>query len=178
MADLPGLAFSVSHTTRPRRQGEEDGFDYHFVSRKTFQKILSSDSSGFLEWAEVYGNLYGTSREEVVKQIDTGKDVILDIDVQGAIQVQQSADPVSIFVSPPSMKELERRLRHRGTENEKELKVRLENAVKELALSSRYDYFIVNDRLDDAVESLRAIIISERSRRRRSPAGLPVQLKS
>lgn len=178
MASLPGLNFSVSHTTRLPRPGEEDGRDYHFVSREIFHAMQSAESSGFLEWAEVYGNLYGTSRAEVARHLAAGDDVILDIDVQGALQVQQSSDPVSVFIAPPSIKELESRLRKRGTENEQELQVRLLTASKELAFSSGYDYLIINDQLQEAVESLRSIIIAERCRRRRSPAGLPVHLQS
>ena len=97
MADLPGLVFSVSHTTRPPRPGEEDGRDYHFVSLHDFLDIRSSGESGFLEWAEVHGNLYGTSRKEVERHLGSGLDVILDIDVQGARQVQENFSPVSIY---------------------------------------------------------------------------------
>ncbi len=175
MADLPGLVFSVSHTTRPPRPGEEDGRDYHFVSLHDFLDIRSSGESGFLEWAEVHGNLYGTSRKEVERHLGSGLDVILDIDVQGARQVQENFSPVSIFIAPPSIEELESRLRKRGTENEKDLEVRLENAKKELSCSGRYDYLIVNDELQEAVDSLRSIIIAERCRGRRTPAGYPAE---
>jgi len=177
MPDLPGIVFSVSHTTRPPRPGEEDGRDYHFVSRETFLDIRSSEASGFLEWAEVYGNLYGTSRPEVARNLNSGLDIILDIDVQGALQVQESSEPVSVFIAPPSIEELESRLRKRGTENKKDLEVRLENVKKELSFTDRYDYLIINDQLQEAVESLRSIIIAERCRRRRSPAGYPVAQK-
>ena len=175
MADLPGLVFSVSHTTRPPRPGEEDGRDYHFVSLHDFLDIRSSGGSGFLEWAEVHGNLYGTSRKEVERHLGSGLDVILDIDVQGARQVQENFSPVSIFIAPPSIEELESRLRKRGTENEKNLEVRLENAKKELSCSGRYDYLIVNDELQEAVDSLRSIIIAERCRGRRTPEGYPAE---
>ena len=177
MADLPGLVFSVSHTTRSPRHGEEDGRDYHFVSREAFASIRSQAPSGFLEWAEVHGNLYGTSRKEVAKQIDAGNDVILDIDVQGALQVKENGDPVLIFIAPPSLEVLENRLRSRGTESEENIQLRLENARKELAFCDRYNYLIINDLLPDAVDSIRSIIVAERCRRRRSPAGIPFQLK-
>ena len=174
MAGLPGLVFSVSHTTRPPRPGEVAGRDYHFVSRQEFQAMQEGIPPGFLEWAEVHGNLYGTGRAEVERQLQAGQDVILDIDVQGALQVRDAAAPVMIFIAPPTLAELEARLRRRGTESEDTIRLRLDNARKELTLTGRYDYLIINDRLEEAVDSLRSIIIAERCRRRRSPAGLPV----
>jgi guanylate kinase len=171
MRDLPGLVFSVSHTSRQPRRGEQDGVDYHFVDTATFTEIRDRQPRGFLEWAEVHGNMYGTSVEEVSRHQQAGSDVILDIDVQGAAQVRQQANPVTIFIAPPSLVELERRLRGRGTEDEKTLAIRLENAQKELVCIPAYDYLIVNDRLAEAVDSLRSIIIAERSRQRRTIAG-------
>lgn len=173
MADLPGLVFSVSHTTRSSRPGEKEGQDYHFVSREEFLAIQQRDPSGFLEWAEVHGNLYGTSREEVEHHLQTGRDVVLDIDVQGAMLVPAAADPVTVFITPPSIAELEARLRGRGTESEANIALRLVNAKKELFHRDKYEYLVVNDRLPEAVESLRAIIIAERCRRRRSLDGTP-----
>lgn len=171
MAVLPGLVFSVSHTTRPPRPGEVDGRDYYFVSRQEFLAMQEGTPPGFLEWAEVHGNLYGTGRAEVERQLQAGQDVILDIDVQGALQVRNAAAPVLIFIAPPTLAELEARLRRRGTESEDTIRLRLDNARKELALADRYDYLIVNDCLEEAIDSLRAIIVAERCRRRRSPAG-------
>ncbi|NIA04637.1 MAG: guanylate kinase [Proteobacteria bacterium] len=176
MAGLPGLVFSVSHTTRKPRPGEQDGRDYYFVSRLEFESIRDRHPSGFLEWAEVHGNLYGTSRAAVEQRLGGGRDVVLDIDVQGAAQIRQSADPVTVFIAPPSLAELEARLRGRGTENEQTLALRLENAKQELTTMDLYDYLVVNDRLDEAVESLRSIIIAERCRRRRTVDGVPVQV--
>ncbi|VAW40432.1 Guanylate kinase [hydrothermal vent metagenome] len=176
MADLPGLVFSVSHTTRKPRPGEEDGRDYYFVSRQEFENIRDRHPSGFLEWAEVHGNLYGTSRAAVEQRLGAGRDVVLDIDVQGAAQIRKSADSVTVFIAPPSLAELEARLRGRGTEDEQSLALRLENAKQELAAMDRYDYLVVNDRLDEAVESLRSIIIAERCRRRRAVDGAPVRV--
>ncbi len=176
MAGLPGLVFSVSHTTRQPRPGEEDGRDYYFVSRREFESIRDRQPSGFLEWAEVHGNLYGTSRAAVEQRLGAGRDVVLDIDVQGAAQIRKSADPVAVFIAPPSLAELEARLRGRGTEDEQTLALRLENAKQELAAMDRYDYLIVNDRLAEAVESLRSIIIAERCRRRRTVDGVPVRV--
>ncbi len=174
MARLPGLVFSVSHTTRAPRPGEVAGRDYHFVSPEEFQAMREGDPPGFLEWAEVHGNLYGTGRAEVERQLQSGRDVILDIDVQGALQVQGAAAPVMIFIAPPSLAELESRLRRRGTESEETISLRLDNARQELKYTDRYDYLIINDRLEEAVDSLHSIIVAERCRRRRSPDGLPV----
>lgn len=176
MVDLPGLVFSVSHTTRSPRPGEIDGQDYHFVSKDEFLAIQQRQPSGFLEWAEVHGNLYGTSRKEVERHLQAGRDVVLDIDVQGAMQVLQAADPVTVFITPPSLVELEQRLRGRGTESKENLALRLDNAKKELSRMDRYDYLVVNDRLPDAVESLRAVIIAERCRRQRSLDGKPLKV--
>jgi guanylate kinase len=119
--------------------------------------------------------MYGTSVDEVEMHRRAGHDVILDIDVQGAAQVRQRTKTVTIFISPPSLEELERRLRGRATESEATIAVRLNNARKELACIDAYDYLIVNDRLEEAVDSLRSIIIAERCRQRRTPCGLPMQ---
>ena len=175
MKRLPGLVFSVSHTTRQPRPGEINGVHYHFVDASAFARIRDRQPTGFLEWAEVHGNMYGTSVEEVSRHQGAGCDVILDIDVQGAAQVRDRAHPVTIFIAPPSLSELERRLRGRGTENEATLAVRLENARRELACVTAYNYLIINDRLEEAAESLRSIIIAERSRQRRTPAGQAMQ---
>ena len=176
MADLSGLVFSVSHTTRSPRHGEKDGQDYHFVSREAFLDIQQRQPSGFLEWAEVHGNLYGTSRDEVEHHLQAGLDVVLDIDVQGAMQVMEAVDPVTVFITPPSLAELERRLRGRGTEDEENLVLRLENAKKELLYREKYDYLVINDRLPEAIESLRAVIIAERCRRNRSKDGKQIDV--
>ncbi len=174
MTDLPGLVFSVSHTTREPRPGEEDGRDYHFVSHEQFKEIRDQQPSGFLEWAEVHGNCYGTSRQDVEARLAEGMDVVLDIDIQGAEQICQNASPVTIFIAPPSLSELERRLRGRGTESEESLAVRLANAEKEMQAADAYTYLIVNDQLDDAIQALRAVIIAERCRRRRRVDGASV----
>ncbi len=176
MAGLPGLVFSVSHTTRPPRPGEKGGRDYHFVSRREFEAIRDREPPGFLEWAEVHGNLYGTSREEVGRLRTRGLDVVLDIDVQGAAQIRRSCDPVTVFIAPPSLAELERRLRGRGTEAEETIALRLANARREMQAMADYDYLVVNDDLEVAVDALRSIIVAERCRRRRDPSGRPVEL--
>jgi len=174
MADLPNLVFSVSHTTRAPRSGETDGVHYHFVDQGAFRAIRDLQPTGFLEWAEVHGNLYGTSLAEVEARQQAGCDVLLDIDVQGAAQVRQRSAPVTVFIAPPSLPVLEQRLRGRGTEDEATIAKRLNNVRKELASAGAYDYLIVNDQLDEAVESLRSIIIAERSRRRRTVNGQPM----
>lgn len=177
MDDLPGLVFSVSFTTRAPRTGEEEGRDYHFISAEEFRRIRSRQPSGFLEWAEVHGNLYGTGREEVEHHLRAGRDVILDIDVQGAMQIRKTSAPVLIFIAPPSPSELESRLRKRGTETGGAIALRLENARREMRYTDEYDYLIVNDRLSEAVDCLRSIIVAERCRRRRSTAGLPARIE-
>jgi guanylate kinase len=171
---LPGVAFSVSHTTRAPRPAERAGVHYHFVGRDEFAALR--DRGGFLEWAEVHGNFYGTSKEAVGGQLARGIDLILDIDVQGAGQVraQREWPAVSIFVVPPSWGELERRLTARNTDGAATIRLRLDNARREMAAAGQYDYVVVNDILEEAVDTLRAVIIAERSRHRRSRAGLPL----
>lgn len=144
MAAVPGLVFSVSHTTRQPRPNEQNGRDYHFVARREFLEIRDQDPSGFLEWAEVHGNMYGTSRHSVQQQLFDGLDVVLDIDVQGARQLRNELDSVSVFIAPPSLGELEKRLRRRGTEEEHILQLRLQNAKKELKATVEYDYLIIS----------------------------------
>ncbi|MCF6290274.1 MAG: guanylate kinase [Desulfobacterales bacterium] len=175
MAGLPGLAFSVSHTTRPPRAGEKNGVDYHFVGRETFRTMR--DSGEFLEWAEVHGNFYGTSRQAVEAGLARGLDVVLDIDVQGARQIWEVIDDCcSIFIAPPSMAELRRRLTGRSTDPPETIELRIKNAQQEMAALDRYQYLIVNDDLDTAAEVLRSVIIAQRSRKRRSPAGFALSL--
>jgi len=176
LAELPGVAFSVSHTTRAPRAGEQDGRDYCFVDQETF--VHMRDTGGFLEWAEVHGNLYGTSGEMVENLIAQGIDVLLDIDVQGAQQIRHQKETKGhfVFIVPPSWAELQRRLVGRGTETPESLVIRYSNARRELANLDCYDFLIVNDVVDEAVEMLRSIILSQRSRNRRTVAGQPVDL--
>lgn len=159
-----GLCFSVSCTTRSPRPGEVDGRDYYFLSREDFLRKVEANE--FIEHAEVHGNLYGTLKSEVVRRVSEGLDVILDIDVQGALQFRalEREDKVLslcaeyVFVAPPSYAELERRLRGRGTEAEEVVQRRLANSKRELEAWREYDYLIVNDKLDDAVvETLKLI---------------------
>jgi guanylate kinase len=176
LAELPGVAFSISHTTRVPRAGEQDGRDYFFVDQETF--VRRRDAGGFLEWAEVHGNLYGTSVEMMENLIDRGLDVILDIDVQGAQQIRHQKETKGhfVFIVPPSWEELQRRLVGRGTETPESLATRYSNARRELADLDWYDFLIVNDVVDEAVEMLRSIIVAQRSRSRRTVAGQSVDL--
>ena len=178
LATVPNLAFSVSHTTRAPRPGESNGREYHFVDRPTFEGMRTEQA--FLEWAEVHGNLYGTSRAAIEAQQARGIDVFLDIDVQGAGQLRDGGHPgaVFLFIAPPSWGELERRLRGRGTDPEETVQLRLNNARREMEDAGRYDYLVINDRLDEAVEVLRAVIIAERCKGRRNPDGQPLDLAS
>ena len=166
MSKDPRLAFSISHTTRSPRPGEKDGRDYYFVSRDVFEKLISKDA--FLEWAEVYGELYGTSRGEIERLERLGKDAILDIDVQGARQVMERLDRgrwTSIFILPPDLRALEQRLIARGKDPKDQIARRLKIAEQEIAYAELYDYRIVNDDLDRASRNLESIIEKERTRR-------------
>ncbi|MEN8142087.1 MAG: guanylate kinase [Thermodesulfobacteriota bacterium] len=171
MKDLPALSFSVSHTTRPPRDGEVDGQDYHFISKNDFLKMR--DAGDFLEWAEVHTNLYGTSLKAVQDQLQQGTDVILDIDVQGASQLRDAKEvqPVTIFIAPPTIAELQRRLTGRATDNEETVRLRIENAVREMDSIDLYDHLIVNDKLAEAIEMVKAVILAERSRAGKNLSG-------
>jgi len=154
--DLP-LHHAVSATTRPARPGEVDGVDYHFWPRERFEQEVQAGA--FLEWAEVFGRLYGTLRREVDPFRDMGQGVLLEIDVQGAAQVRQRCpEAVSIFLLAPSLEIYEQRLRQRGTEREEAVRRRLEGARRELARAQEYDYRVVNDDLDQAVDQVEAIL--------------------
>jgi len=177
MARVPGLNFSVSHTTRPPRKGEQDGKDYYFVSKAHFEEMIAG--SKFIEWARVHDNLYGTSITAVRDQLDGGEDVILDIDVQGAAIIRDSAEfeSVQIFIAPPSIIALEERLRKRDTEDEDVLRLRLQNARTEMEAVDSYGYLVVNDKLEEASEVLASIIIAERAKARRRPGGELVKVE-
>jgi guanylate kinase len=166
LLEVPRLRFSVSHTTRPPRPGpppEREGVDYYFVSRDEFQRLATGEK--FLEWAEVHGQCYGTARSEYDRAAEVGVDLLLDLDVQGAQSVRKKfPDAVSIFILPPSYEHLERRLRSRGLTDEATYARRLKVAAEELRMFPEYDYAIINDDLDESVESLKAIIRAGRSR--------------
>jgi guanylate kinase len=164
LRELPGLRFSVSHTTRPPRQGEADGREYHFVSPEAFE--VHRVGGGFLEWAEVYGHRYGTSRAELLQAESEGVDLVLDLDVQGARQVRDRLeDAVSVFILPPSRRELEGRLRGRGKDDEAAIARRLLAAREEISLYYTYDYVLVNDDLEATVLDLKSVIRAARRRR-------------
>ncbi len=164
MQRLPGLRFSVSYTTRLPRPSEKEGKDYLFVSHSAFQKMIEKNE--FLEWAEVLGNRYGTPRPDLNKLESEGVDLILDIDTQGAKKViKEIPQPVLIYLLPPSLKILRERLINRGVDSLEMIKFRLSNARKDMEEAYRYQYVIVNDKIEEAVERLRCIIVAERCRR-------------
>lgn len=160
---FPELRHSVSSTTRGARPGEVDGQDYHFISREEF--LLMIAAGDFAEWAEVHGNLYGTSLKTLQKCRDEGIDLILDIDCQGAAQLKENqVDGVTIFILPPSYMELRSRLEGRGSDSPAVIEQRLLNAVAEIAQAGWYDYIVVNDIFSRAVDDLKSIIVAERHR--------------
>ena len=164
IASLPDLAFSVSHTTRQRRENEKEGQDYFFVTRPRFERMIAAGE--FVEWAEVFGHLYGTSKAQLGKILADGRDVLLDIDVQGHQQVRKHLpDALSVFVLPPSYKELKRRLTERHLDSPQEVERRLAAARQEISHWPEYDYLVVNDRLPRATHALRAIVQAGRLRR-------------
>ena len=159
------LSLSRSYTSRAPRAGEVHGVDYNFVSRERFEQMASAGE--FLEWADVFGNLYGTRAADTRVLLEDGKDVVLVIDVQGARKVQQSGmETTAIFVMPPSFEVLERRLRGRSKDAEADIQRRLSTARAEVAAYVEYDYVVVNDELDRCVDRLRSIIMAERARLR------------
>ena len=163
LASDPTLYFSVSATTRPPRAGEEDGVHYHFLDRGTFEQWIAAGD--FLEYAEYVGNLYGTPRIYVDKAMEQGRDVLLDIEIQGAEQVRQKRpETVRIYVAPPSWAELERRLVGRGTEDMEKVRFRLARGREEFAAARDFDYLVINDTVDRAVDELRAIMYAEHCR--------------
>lgn len=169
LESVPGLAFSVSYTTRPRRAGEESGREYHFVDDDRFDAILAAD--GFLEWAHVFGQRYGTGRSATDAALASGSDLLLDIDVQGARQVRDSGLPsVSIFILPPDYETLAARLGQRASEGAPEAARRLAEARGEATEYERFDYVVVNADLEEASQELIAIVRAERARTKRRKA--------
>lgn len=171
---LPDLALSRSYTCRPLRSGENDGVDYNFITRARFEEMIAADA--FLEWADVFGNLYGTSMADANLELDAGRDLVLVIDVQGARQVRlRCDDTVGVFVLPPSFDVLEQRLRGRSKDSEEAMQKRLRTARAEVAAFLEYDYVVVNDELEACVDRLRAIVVAERARLR-SMGGLAEEI--
>lgn len=163
MATDPNIYFSVSATTRAPRPGEEDGVHYHFLTREKFQQWVDEDA--FLEHAEFVGNCYGTPKFYVDQAMERGRDVILDIEIQGAAQVHSKRpDAVRIYVAPPSWEELEHRLISRGTEDMDKVRSRLARGKEEFAAAKEFDYFVINDTVDRAVEEISAIMLAEHCR--------------
>lgn len=159
---LPDLVLSRSYTSRSAREGETDGIDYNFVSRQRFEEMVAIGD--FLEWASVFGNLYGTCASDVERNLSAGRDIVLVIDVQGARQVRaRRGDTVGVFVLPPSFAVLEQRLRGRSKDSEEAMQRRLQRAREEVAGFVDYDYVVVNDELESCVDRLRAIVLAERA---------------
>jgi len=157
MNDAEGVAVSVSHTTRKQRPGEVDGQHYHFVSVDDFQCMIADDA--FIEHAQVFDNFYGTSKEAVQRQLDSGTDVILEIDWQGARQVRRLfPDAVSVFIVPPSVDALRERLSSRGQDSDEIIERRMSDALAELSHYDEYDYIIINDQFEKALQDLRCVL--------------------
>ncbi len=167
---IGGIRISVSHTTRNPRTSETDGRDYHFITPAQFSQIQKEGA--FLEAANVHGNWYGTHRDEVLPFISAGSDVILDIDVQGAAIIRKKIDAVLIFILPPSKEELMKRLKVRNTDDKNVIEKRMENARREVAEASSYDYLVINRELDRAVSDVVSIITAERMKTARCAAAL------
>ena len=163
MEELPTAMFSVSHTTRAPRDAEVDGVDYHFVTEERFEMMVGAGE--FAEWARVHGDLYGTSRTEVERAASGGADLILDIDVQGGVQIKKAfSEAVMVFIIPPSLEVLLERLRKRGSGGDFKLAERMRSALRELESVGFYDYIILNGDLDSAVGQVRCIVEAARAR--------------
>ena len=163
LACTPELAYSISATTREPREGEKDGENYYFITREQFEQEIAA--GGFLEYANVYGNYYGTPLKKIEERLAAGQDILLEIDTQGALEVMKKCpEGIFIFLLPPSMQELERRIRGRGTESEESLQRRLSAARDEVELGRQYDYAVVNLSVKQAVKRIQGIILAEHSR--------------
>lgn len=161
LQQVEALEVSVSHTTRPPREGEKDGVNYHFVAKETFEAMV--EAGEFIESATVFGNMYGTSRQHIEQQLNQGLDVILEIDWQGARQIRQLiSDCKSIYIVPPSIAALRERLTSRGQDDETVINQRMREAVSEMSHYVEFEYLVVNDDFDQARENLAAIIMGER----------------
>ena len=162
MEKYDNYALSISMTTRNKREGEEDGVHYFFVDHKKFEQTIAED--GLLEYASYCGNYYGTPREYVEKQVEAGKDVILEIEVQGALQIKKKfPDTLLLFVTPPNAKELVNRLESRNTESREQIDGRVNRAAEEVDWIFKYDYLVINDKIDESVDDLHNIIVSAHS---------------
>lgn len=163
LAAHPEIAYSISATTRSPREGERHGVNYYFLTKPVFETMIAEGE--LLEWAEVYGNYYGTPLRPIREKLAAGQDILLEIDTQGALKVQERfPGGVFIFLLPPSLMELERRIRGRGTEDEENLSCRLQAAQKEICVAHQYHYVVVNDEVDTAVAKIAAILTAEHCR--------------
>lgn len=159
----PEISYSISATTRQPRPGEQDGVNYYFYTKEKFQEMIEQDQ--LLEWAEVYGNFYGTPKQKVIDRLEAGEDILLEIDTQGALNVMKvMPEGLFIFLLPPSLEELAARLKGRGTETEESLHRRLGAAVDEIKLATQYRYVVVNDKVEDAQDTIANIIEAEHHR--------------
>ncbi len=160
MKKRPSLRYSISATTRNPRNGEQDGVQYYFHTRESFERLIND--GGLLEWADVYGNYYGTPKAPVDKFLEEGQDILLEIDTQGALNVMEKMpEGIFVFLLPPSMEELERRLRTRGTDSEEVILRRLDAARGEVNAAKKYRYVVVNDVVENAVDTIDAILTAE-----------------
>lgn len=158
---IPDITFSISYTTRAKRKGEVNGIDYFFISDSDFDKKIKTNF--FIEWADVYGKKYGTSVDFIKKSISEGRDILLEIDVQGARNIKNIFQhSIAIFILPPSIQELEKRMEQRNENSKDDMRVRLIQARDEIMKSTFYDYIVINDDLSSAVEKIKSIIIAER----------------
>ena len=174
---MPGTEFSISYTTRAPREGEQDGIDYRFVDRSEFKTLCKRGD--FVEWAEVFGELYGTHRADLERLIHSGRDIVLDIDIQGALQVRKALpQTVLVFILPPDFEALHKRLRGRGTEKTALIARRLSEARDEIEHAFDFDYLVVNESLEEAAACLRSIARAERQKRFRQEAILRQILNS
>ncbi len=163
LESVPGLRFSVSYTTRAPRGFERDGIEYHFVDKAAFERLIQGED--LIEWAEVYGNLYGTSRRSVDELLGRGDDVLLDVDVQGARSIRKKRpDAITVFILPPSFRVLRERLESRKLDKDYVIEQRLRIACSETRYYKNYDYLIINDDLGKSIEELRAIVLGSRCR--------------
>lgn len=163
LAETPQLAYSISATTRQPREGEIDGENYYFISREKFEEEIAA--GGFLEYADVYGNYYGTPLKKIEERLNAGQDILLEIDTQGALNVMKKCpEGIFIFLLPPSMAELERRIRGRGSETPETLARRMGAAKAEIAAGRKYTYVVVNTTVNMAVKNIQSILIAEHSR--------------
>ena len=160
LSEMPEMYYSISATTRQPREGETDGVEYFFISVEDFKQKISEGK--FLEYAEVYGNFYGTPLYKIEEHLDNGENVLLEIDTQGALKVMEKIpDGVYIFLLPPSLEELYSRIKNRGTEDEETLKRRFNSAKAEIEVGKKYQYAVINDLVDSAVEKIKSIILAE-----------------